>query len=249
MFRQSLLCLLIGLCTAASAQSNTGHQQAIDGNWWRASDKAQREGFLAGYVDCSTAEAKNKVFEVQWNNYEPKITEFYNAHPTELKKPVAEVFLQVIGQYPQNPKALATGEKYTGKHGMFDGEYWRQVPDQREGFVQGLLVCYQGLKTKRATFSKPAAWYASEISKWYGVREDDPSEINEKRVSVAIADVLLKFRDATPKNAHHHRTHLLLATPFPNSAFGIPGSHPGKCGGSATVTVRVLRVSEAASRA
>jgi hypothetical protein len=89
-----------------------------------------------------------------------------------------------------------------GERFSFDGEYWRQaVPDQREGLIQGFLACYGELATRTARFSKPDSWYVSEISKWFGVKEDDPGEIDLKRQSVGIATVLFMFKDAAPKTS------------------------------------------------
>ncbi len=93
------------------------------------------------------------------------------------------------------------GERVSGT--IFDGDYWRQsVPDHREGFIQGFLACYGELKTRTARFPKPDSWYVSEISKWFGVKEVDPAEVDVKRESFGIATVLFKFKDAAPKTSH-----------------------------------------------
>lgn len=201
MSHRSQLCVVIFLCAIAWAPSSTAQQpQNIDGSWWRGSAREQHRGFLAGYVDCSASSGKKNFAHIEWANYEHWVTQFYDTHPKELQKPVPEVFLQSLDEHAQPPEHEPAPQTYKGKHGIFDGEYWREAPRQRESFVQGFLACYRGLKNQTATFSKPAQWYASEISKWYGLKEDDAAEINERRADIAIADVLIRFKDiASPQ--------------------------------------------------
>src|SRR5262249_31962470 len=134
-----------------------------------------------------------------------EVTKFYSANPNESKRLIPDVVAQIIARPAMralmNERAKDKGgERASGT--IFDGDYWRQsLPDQREGLIQGFLACYGELKTRTARFSKPYSWYVSEISKWFGVKEDDPAEIDSKRESVEIATVLFKFKDAVPKTS------------------------------------------------
>ncbi len=128
-----------------------------------------------------------------WNTLEPRIAKYYDPHMSELQTPVVSVLVKLgLQGRPQS----SGGENYPEKHGIFDGEYWRQsIPNHRLGFVEGYLACQRSDGKPAATFSRMAAWYAAQISRWYGVKADDPSEINEKRSGKKIGNVLYLLRD------------------------------------------------------
>ncbi len=183
------IALILASCASIFAADN---KAVYDGNWWRSTDHDQHIGFLVGYIDCYAYERKGPLlFEESWYQYENRITKFFQDHPAESGKSVVQALETVAPQ---------KGKIATEKHLFFDGEYWRQsVPTQRLGYVQGFFQCYRNTATRKTSFSKPDEWYVSQISKWFGVKEDDPSEINEKRVNIKIGDVLFKFKDAAPK--------------------------------------------------
>jgi hypothetical protein len=158
--------------------------------------------FLAGYIDCVVYDAgKTQLADAQWNVLEVQISKYYSAHASEIQTPVA-VLLMRFGNN-QGKNAASGGESYPGKHGMFDGEYWRQVsPDHRLGFLEGYLECQKENNKPAATFSRSAVWYVAQISQWLGVKADDPSEVNPKRVDKKIANALYLLRDkATTSSA------------------------------------------------
>ena len=169
---------------------------AYDGNWWISSTKERRLGFLAGYTDCSVDDAGQKqLANISWYVLEPRITAFVESNKSNLKISVAQLIAAVA-----RPQAADPNDKYAqhfpGKHGFFDGEYWRMsYPDHRAGFVEGYLDCYRSLIRTNNSFSRPARLYAQDISKWYGVSDSDPGEINSQRTDAKIAGVLLRFRD------------------------------------------------------
>jgi hypothetical protein len=198
---------VIFLLIAASVITAVGQERgkAYDGAWWSTATEDSRLGWLAGYIYCATSKVGNKELGlISWYTLEPEVTKFYSANPNESKRPIPDVVAQIIARPAM--RALMN-ERAKDKGGepqphFFDGEYWRQgLPDEREGFIQGYLACYGELKTRTARFSKPYSWYVSEISKWFGVKEDDPAEIDSKRESVEIATVLFKFKDAAPKTS------------------------------------------------
>lgn len=199
MKRITIILIFLGAFVLAAAAQNPAR---FDGNWWRVTAKDNRTGFVAGYVDCFVFErGAGQKFLLSREDYEEAISKFYVSHPKEVNKSVAEVIPQV------GKRIVSQEEKRTEpieKHTFYDGDYWRQSqPPHRFGFVQGFLQCYRSIPTKKMRFSKADDWYTSEISKWYGVKEDDPAEINPKREAKKIADVLYLFKDkstATVKN-------------------------------------------------
>lgn len=183
--------LLTTLLVTGVASGSTG-DPAHDGKWWLSVDKDHHLGFVAGYIDCYVFVRKGPLpFLESWYQYEQRVTEYLKDHPTESSKPVTKV-LEAIAAKPMTK----TTDKWEQKHGVFDGEYWRQaMPSQRVGFVQGFLECQRKDIKATAKFSRTDDWYTAQISQWYGIREDDPAEINSKRESKKIADVLYLFKD------------------------------------------------------
>ena len=145
------------------------------------SSKDQHTGFIAGYIDCAVYEGGDKnLANVSWNVLEPEITSYYQGNGSAILTPVATVIAK-LGPQKKLTKSSDDGENGQ-KHGIFDGDYWRQsLPEHRVGFVSGFLACYRKLSKKTASFSKSDAAYVSEVSRWYGIEQDDPSEINAKK--------------------------------------------------------------------
>ena len=207
MFGNNMLRVMFLLIAASTIAAADQDRQVYDGAWWSTATTEHHLGWLAGYIDCARGKAGNKELgHISWYTLEPEVTKFYSANPNESKRLIPDVVSQIIARPAMRALMDARakdegGEPVAGT--IFDGEYWRQsVPDHREGYIQGFLTCYGALKTRTASFSKPDSWYVSEISKWFGVKEDDPAEIDVKRESVPIATVLFKFKDAAPKTSH-----------------------------------------------
>ncbi|MGD0860980.1 MAG: hypothetical protein ABR912_16935 [Terracidiphilus sp.] len=191
------LVFLFALLSGVAAQETT---KKYNGDWWRSVPKEERTGFLAGYTDCAVYDAGQKqLAEISWNVLEPKVTDYYNGHASELRTPAATLFVK-LSPLQHTQTESDKGESFPGKHGIFDGEYWRlALPDHRLGFLEGYLECQRQNNKPVANFSHPAVWYADQISQWYGVKADDPGEINPKRTDKKIADVLYFFRTKPAK--------------------------------------------------
>lgn len=188
---RTVLRMLIPILLTATALAGE-QQQVYDGTWWHATKKEQHSGWLAGYIDCSVIHGKTELGFISWDTLATEVTKVYASNSAEIKRPVSAVAYNVVTKLPKPQKGTKT-EVHSG----FDGDYWRQVePEHREGYVQGFLTCYRELKTSKASFSKPAPWYASEISKWFGIKADDPGEINPKRENEFISNVLFLFKDS-----------------------------------------------------
>jgi hypothetical protein len=188
--KRLILCGFIVALFSACAEATS-----YDGKWWNSVSKGERTGFLAGYIDCMAYDAGQKnMADASWDLLEPKITKFYRGSASDLIKPVATVLVQVSSR--GIPPKSGEGETYSEKHGIFDGEYWRQLSDdERLGFIEGYVACQKQYNKPAASFSHEARWYVAQISGWYGIRADDPSEISEKRSSKKIADALFLFKD------------------------------------------------------
>ena len=185
------LALLIALSVIGIASGSTG-DQAHDGKWWLSVDRALRLGFVDGYIDCYVFVRKGPLpFLESPNQYEQRVTEHLKNHVVDSGKSVTQVLETIAAK----PVAKIPG-KWDEEHGIFDGDYWRQAePSQRVGFVQGFLECQRKDGKAVAKFSRNDDWYVAQISQWYGIKEDDVGEINPKRESKKIADVLYTFKD------------------------------------------------------
>src|SRR5258708_25960534 len=114
-------------------------QQIYDAAWWHSTAKDQRLGWMAGYIDCATRHGNKVLRNVSWYNLEPEISKFYISNPKEAGLDVAAVVSRTARDVA---RPNDTGGDSTGG---FDGEYWRQTEEQREGFIQGFLSCHEKL--------------------------------------------------------------------------------------------------------
>ena len=179
----SIVVLLLG---ASIGQRN----EARDGDWWLALDVDQRTQVMAGYFDYYVYERKGTVpFGGSFMSYERLVSERLRQNPFERERPVVKTL-----------ELLASGDKASvdrlGRHGSFDGDYWRQAfASERLGFVQGLLEGVRHDPKPRAKFSKTFTWYVAQISAWYGVKDGVPEVITTRRAGDKIYDVLCRFKD------------------------------------------------------
>lgn len=183
-----------------------GAQSALnyDGKWWLSVSKEQRQGFVQGYAICYTDDTEGSVkFTESRYAYEPRLTDYLKQNITDKDKPIEDLLLKMaLPPYSRKgTPAPGQGEIAKGKYGYLDGDYWRQnVDSHRLGFIQGFLYCYsRHAQAKKGSFSKPASSYVEAISNWYGVKADDPSEINLQRMNAKIPDVLFRFRDGSAR--------------------------------------------------
>ena len=180
--------ILASIISFSLATTAVGFSRSYDGVWWHSVDRDTRIGWLAGYIDCETRHGNKALLGVSWYNLELDVSRFYETDPNRTHFGIVDVLQKITASRASVAKTSSHGELSGG----FDGEYWRQTPEQRQGFVKGYLGCYTNLKGKKASFSKPASWYVAEMSKWYGIKDDD---IDPKRADVAIDTVLFRFKD------------------------------------------------------
>lgn len=198
----SYLCLSAGaLVPGVEARQKTNTR--YDGHWWLSISPGERSGFLNGYFDCYTYEYKGPA---RFTNNPPAIardllTKFYEGNASRLNELASDAFYRFRDRHGDQGTGN-DGEPIKGRHGFYDGTYWKQIgaeggPElQQLGFVEGYLWCHaqQPSRNKKAVFSKTPAEYVALITQWYGF---DPrtGDINAKREPEKIADVLFKFRD------------------------------------------------------
>lgn len=186
------------ICCVAFVVFNSPVQatvQTCNGKWWLSVPPEERDGFLSGYSDCELYDARERRFgSFVTSSMVLNITNYFQAHPSQSEKLVVDVLSEIQSQgRPKNPVKGNTREE---RHGGYDGEYWRQAGYyHRLGFIKGYLLCQAIYGKPLARFPKPFEWYVSQISQWYGIKQEDESEINMNRINVKIADVLFRFRD------------------------------------------------------
>lgn len=199
--KMSMAFVFLSVALSSCAQTPVS-PKIYDGKWWASTSKEQRVGFLSGYADCSI----NDVGDKRWSHFsaineEPKVSKYFADHASDMSLEVETVLWKLWPESKQT-KPAPNGDTYRDKHGFFDGDYWRQADaSHRLGFIQGYLFCQKKHSKPAATFSSTPEWYVVRISNWYGLKANDPDEIDEKKVDQKIANVLYLLRDRSRMNA------------------------------------------------
>lgn len=165
-------------------------ETARGGAWWQHASREEQLGYLAGYIDCGTYDVGQNMGGRSWYTLAPQVTARYADQPERLAQPVSAVLKELIRSQPSGPLDRG-GEHHEGKHGFFDGEYWRQAePEHRLGFIEGYLDCLRIEVAGAQRFSAPAATYVAQVSAWFGIKSDDPGVVRADRAETKIADAL-----------------------------------------------------------
>ena len=195
--------LTVALLISSGAKAQQKMNTRYDGHWWLSISSSERNGYLNGYFDCYDYEFNGPA---RFDKNQPDIayelvTEFYDGNPSHLAEPVSDVFYRFRDR-PGEKMRATDGEQITGRHGFYDGTYWKQISAlggqaEQLGFVEGYLWCHAHLSRNRGgVFSKAPAEYVKLITRWYKFNRDT-GDIDAKREPTKIADVLFKFRDQT----------------------------------------------------
>jgi len=169
-----------------------------DGKWWLSVEEHERVYVIEGYTNCYQFLPKPEIKFVESSRaYESRLRTYLEAHAESLKEPVETLLWKMASPVYAQPLDNSGGEKWKGKWGYANGDLWSQMSDlDRLGFIKGFLDCYsRSTKSEQGTFSKPRRSYMKAISKWYGVKADDPGEIIPDRKETKIPDVLFRFHD------------------------------------------------------
>lgn len=188
-------CTIVFLVTPNCLSANDHFR--VDGDWWQKASKADRSAWVDGQMDCLVYDM-GRAREVEGAPpalVSKKIDEYYRTNSGQLNRPAASVLMDEARK--MHIKGAPGGERYPERHGVYTGEFLRQLvePPAREAFILGYLGCFQTLENPKGSFSKPAKWYADQVAQWFGLQNDDESIIDDKRAGTPIADALLKFKD------------------------------------------------------
>jgi hypothetical protein len=172
-----------------------------DGHWWLSVSQPERSGFVAGYLDCYIYEYKgpghfdHRGMELDRDS----VTKVYEGDSSSLDRRVGDVLYQFRDR-PGDVVPSKDGERWSERHGFFDGLYWTQIDaiggqEEQLGFVEGYLSCHaERSRNRGAVFSKTPTEYRTLISQWYRF-DERTGEMDAKRYDAKIADVLFKVRD------------------------------------------------------
>lgn len=163
---------------------------------WMELSQERRVGFLMGLADCSIFDLGDRrlsrfsgIFE------EPILMKRLESDANLREKEIETVVIDLFSDTKSPlPPPSPNGERHKGKHGFFNGEYWRQAsPIYRIGFIQGYLYCSKKHLSIATRFTKTPEWYALKISNWYGLDSENDDDIDDSKANISIADVLYKF--------------------------------------------------------
>ncbi len=166
------------------------------GAWWQSAPPDEQRGYLAGYIDCAVWDGGlSRLGKLSWFALAPKVSARYAKRADTSTLLVSTVLKELVNAEPIS-SAGGGGEEYPGKHGFFDGEYWRQSqPEHRLGFIEGYVDCWRTEGIGGAQFSKPSGKYVDQLSDWFGINAGDPGVVRADRANTKIADALRSLRD------------------------------------------------------
>lgn len=206
---QRLHCHTIGALTmllisafACSAQVSRVDRPVRDGRWWSAAQAAERESFVAGYLDCYKFELKGPAkYEAKpIVAYRDLVSQYFANGGERATQSVALALAAVADKTGE--KAPAGGDVWHDRHGYFDGTYWRQAfatggIEAQRGFVEGYLACDEQVRHRRHVGTQSTASdYVTRINRWYRF-DPESGDVDSTREKAKIADVLAKV--GTPK--------------------------------------------------
>lgn len=207
-----LLCSNLGLGShTADAETQQKMNTGYDGHWWLSISSSERSGFLNGYFDCYTYEFNGSA---RFTKNPPDtarslVTKFYEENSAHLADPVSDVFYRFRNHTRENAMT-GDGEPINGRHGYYDGTYWKQMSAlggkaEQLGFVEGYLWCHAHLlQNQGGIFSKAPAKYVVLISRWYKFNSET-EDMDAKREPTKIADVFSKFREKKSGQSEYPR--------------------------------------------
>jgi hypothetical protein len=178
-----LICFIIGTTPLLGSSLRSTYDHV----WWQSTPQDERTQFIAGYLDCAAYDlGETKLADAQWNVIEPKITTYYASQSGSTLRTVPSLIL-TLGVNSHSTDRAA--ERHPGKHGIFDGDYWRQItPSGRVGFVEGYAACRDSKSEQKRFAAQSAAWYVVQISEHYHLTADD--DIDDSHASEKIATII-----------------------------------------------------------
>jgi hypothetical protein len=182
------LVLLVSMFASVEAAQAVVH----NGVWWSRLSNNEQFSFVDGYGTCSVAdEGRSDLNGKPLSELTDRVSKYYST-PAASRDRLVDAVLFEVARDVRSRHPMQSGDKY----GAADGELWRQTAKAaRTIWVGGYLTCYRRL-TPKTKFSKSDATYADEITTWYRIVEDqDGSDLDPKRASAKIPNVLRRFQD------------------------------------------------------
>lgn len=195
----SALMMLLISAIDCSAQVSRAERPIYDGRWWSAAPTAERESFIAGYLDCYKYELKgaSKYEAKSLVAYRDLVSRYFADGGKRTGQSVALALATVADKLGE--KAPSGGEAWRDQHSYFDGTYWRQTfatggVEAQRGFVEGYLACdEQGRHSGQVGTQSTASDYVTQINRWYKF-DPESGDVEPTREKAKIADVLAKVR-------------------------------------------------------
>jgi len=158
---------------------------AFTGKWWRAASSDERQGFMAGFLDCYSDDLNHQdMFDQSWQKYEEAMNSRYA--DSNASSRFAGELLVTLASRPN-------GYIATSPHENEGNEWWRQdSAEARLGFLEGYISCHERASQKMR-WSKPAAHYIARLNDAYNV--DDQKGEEAKEYAGSIANAMKAMRD------------------------------------------------------
>jgi hypothetical protein len=198
-FVVAALSLFLISAVECAAQGSGVRELTYNGQWWSAVQPAERESFVAGYLDCYRYDLKGaaKYEAKSIVAYRDRVSQYFADDRRRAGQSVAFA-LTTVADRP-GEKGPSGGEVWHDRHGYFDGTYWRQAfatggVEAQRGFVEGYLACDEQVRHGRQARSRTTASdYVTRINRWYRF-DPESGDVETSREKAKIADVLAKVR-------------------------------------------------------
>ena len=180
-------------CTAivlAASPMQAGTQaKTFDGNWWMNADYSERAGFINGFSDCAVWSAHDYAFNTTAEQVVDKITNQYQSHKADLKRPVIKTW-QAQATTLKAPKESSADETWKNPHWYLNGDWWSgENQDLHTGYVEGFSLCVETLLPSRSEhYSHPPDYYSKKI--------DSYLTIHKSANKNSVASILQRFQDS-----------------------------------------------------
>jgi hypothetical protein len=169
-------------------------KSGFDGRWWLRADREERAGFIEGGADCLTWTAHEKGFSGTSQELEPRISQFYKAHPENAGVAVLDVWKRLAESSTKPSNTPEPGaEIWNNPHWYLNGDWWGSVSLlEDKGFLEGYLSCTDNrVVPKTESYSQSVGFYQRRIDSYIDAHPNSGSE--------PVAAILRRFRDKDGK--------------------------------------------------
>jgi hypothetical protein len=180
---------LPGLCQNGSSIPRPTDDHRYTGKWWATASPNEQSGFINGVSDCLTWTAHKHGFNGTPEQLMPKITTYYEQHPSSRNLSVLEVWQKISRPYVSSASQDSAAEVWKNPHWYLNARWWGSNDNStNRGFVEGYLWCMRTQIDKPPqSYSYSAPYYVNQINAFI--------EHNPKSGPKSIADILALFAD------------------------------------------------------